>query len=323
MRYPVREGVALGGCPISLLDGDPLLVGQIIKWYRAEGYALHSTRLFRNALKELLDHAKSRRYLVEHPLQDQQLARNLRGFFKTEREAEPQEVKALTAEQARHFLAVAARESRLFTLLATGFATGPRLSELIALWTEDDQARLLEGRWTRQLHIYKALTQRMSRRNPQPKRLKNGADYYVDVPAHLSVILDAHRATLRTDRPWLFQTGTGTPFSHEHVQGEFKRILRRAGLDDPRYDFTPHSMRHTFASLHILAGKPAKWVSEQLGHKDVVVTLRTYAHWFRQSCPGAADDHGQALLGADATLGGTQVVQTPSLPTPNSAITLH
>src|SRR5262249_29762163 len=160
-------------------------------------------------------------------------------------------------------------------------------SELLALWTEDDQVRQLAGCWTRQLHVYKYLTQRMSRRIAQPKQLKNGANYHVDVPAHLGTILDAHRRTLRSDSPWLFQTGSGTPFSHGHVQGEFKRLLRLAGVDDPRFDFTPHSMRPTFASLHILAGKPAKWVSEQLGHRDVVITLRTYARWFRQACPGA------------------------------------
>src|SRR5262249_19175770 len=158
-------------------------------------------------------------------------------FFKTEREAEPEEVKAFTAEQARRFLAVAERDSRLFPVFATGFATGPRLSELLALWKEDDQVRQLEGHPTRQLHIYKALTQRMSRRTPQPKRLKNGANYYVDVPARLGIILDCHTRTLRPDALWLFQTSTGTPYSHEHVQGEFKRLLRRARLDDPRYDF--------------------------------------------------------------------------------------
>src|SRR5262245_30685007 len=242
LRYPLRPHVALGTCPLTVFDGDPDLIGALLKWYRDQGYAVHTVRLFRNALKELLDRATSRHYLLAHPMHDPQLQRDLRGFFKTERESEPDEVKAFTVEQARHFLAVAARDSRLFPVFATGFATGPRLSELLALWTEDDQIRQLAGCGIRQLHVYKCLTQRMSRRTPQPKQLKNGANYYVDVPAHLGTILDAHRPTLRRDAPWLFQTSTGTPYSHEHVQGEFKRLLRLAGLDDPRSDFTPHSM---------------------------------------------------------------------------------
>lgn len=73
-------------------------------------------------------------------------------------------------------------------------------------------------------------------------------------------------------------------------------MLKRAGLTDAG-DFSPHSMRHSFATLHILAGKPAKWVSEQLGHKDVTITLKIYAKWFRQVAVGAADDLGATLFG--------------------------
>jgi integrase len=169
------------------------------------------------------------------------------------------------------------------------------------------QMNLVYGRPTRQLHIYKELTQRMSRRTPEPKQLKTGANYHVDVPADLGAILDDHKRTLDPEVRWLFQTGNGTPFSHEHVQGEFKRLLRTAKLEDPRYDFTPHSMRHTFATLHILAGKPAKWVSEQLGHADVTVTLKIYAASFKMACPGAADAHGAQLFGARVALDGNQM----------------
>lgn len=323
VRYPVRPDVVIGTCPLTVFDGAPDLINAMLKWYRQQGYAVHTVRLFRNALKELLDRATSRHYLVAHPLHDTQLQRDLRGFFKTERRAEPDKVKAFTAEQARHFLTVAAAHSRLYPVFATGFATGPRLGELLALCVADDQPRQIAAHWTRQLHIERCLTQRMSRRTPQPGQLKTGANYYVDVPAALGTILDAHRQTLRPDAPWLFQTSTGTPYSHEHVQGEFKRLLRLAGLEDPRFDFTPHSMRHTFASLHILAGKPAKWVSEQLGHKDVVITLRTYASWFRQACPGAADDHGQTLFGPATALDGNQLAITAPQQLANPAITLH
>jgi len=49
----------------------------------------------------------------------------------------------------------------------------------------------------------------------------------VDVPAQLGAILDVHRHTPRQG-PWDFQTRNGTPYSHEHVQGEFKRIVKLA-----------------------------------------------------------------------------------------------
>jgi hypothetical protein len=80
------------------------------------------------------------------------------------------------------------------------------------------------------------------------------------------------------------------------VQKEFRRILKLAKLDGPEFDFSPHSMRHTFATLHILAGDDPKWVSEQLGHADVTVTFKIYAKWFKQVSRGAADAHGVRLF---------------------------
>jgi len=39
-----------------------------------------------------------------------------------------------------------------------------------------------------------------------------------------------------------------------------------------------HDLRHTFASLMLLAGTHAKIVSEMLGHSSVAFTLDTYSH---------------------------------------------
>ena len=82
-------------------------------------------------------------------------------------------------------------------------------------------------------------------------------------------------------------------------------------------------MRHTFATPHILDGRPAKWVSEQLGHADVTVTLKIYARWFKMACPGAADDYGATLLGSRVPLDGNEMA-TPSQPAfARPAPTLH
>ena len=41
---------------------------------------------------------------------------------------------------------------------------------------------------------------------------------------------------------------------------------------------TMHSLRHTFATRSLEAGRSVKWVSQQLGHRDASLTLNTYAH---------------------------------------------
>ena len=39
-----------------------------------------------------------------------------------------------------------------------------------------------------------------------------------------------------------------------------------------------HSLRHTFATLSLEAGRSVKWVSQQLGHRSASLTSDTYSH---------------------------------------------
>lgn len=56
-------------------------------------------------------------------------------------------------------------------------------------------------------------------------------------------------------------------------------------------------MRHSFASWHIVRGRNAKWVQQQLGHATIGITLDLYANWFTLSDTQAADTLGAALVG--------------------------
>jgi integrase len=55
----------------------------------------------------------------------------------------------------------------------------------------------------------------------------------------------------------------------------FRPILERAKL--PK-DFRLYDLRHTCATLLILAGENPKVVSERLGHATVMLTLDVYSH---------------------------------------------
>jgi integrase len=115
---------------------------------------------------------------------------------------------SLTLEQTHHFLATAERESPLFPLFATGFGTGPRLGELLALQRDDDAWHRQDGTRVRQLHICRQLNHRGSRKDPHPhgRKMDTGdgeGGYYVDAPAALGTILDTHKQTLRPDAPAL------------------------------------------------------------------------------------------------------------------------
>ncbi len=52
-----------------------------------------------------------------------------------------------------------------------------------------------------------------------------------------------------------------------------------------------HDLRHTYATLALLVGVPAKVVSERLGHSSVTVTLDLYSHVM----PALEGEHADAV----------------------------
>ena len=60
----------------------------------------------------------------------------------------------------------------------------------------------------------------------------------------------------------------------QEVTKEFTRFVREHNL--PHLTF--HGLRHAFATLGLLAGIPAKIVSEALGHSTMRITLDLYSH---------------------------------------------
>ena len=54
----------------------------------------------------------------------------------------------------------------------------------------------------------------------------------------------------------------------------FTAIVKRAGLPAIRL----HDVRHSYATAALAAGVPVKVLSQRLGHADIAVTLRVYAH---------------------------------------------
>jgi len=75
----------------------------------------------------------------------------------------------------------------------------------------------------------------------------------------------------------------------------FKVALKKAKL--PTH-FSPHSLRHTFASLHLAAGQPATWVQQQLGHQSIAITVDLYGAWMQTEKRDAADSLERLVSGS-------------------------
>jgi integrase len=73
---------------------------------------------------------------------------------------------------------------------------------------------------------------------------------------------------------WVFAIRSGEPPDPQHVRAIFRKVLRATGL--PKH-YTPHCLRHTFASLLLQRGESVPWVQQQLGHASYSLTVDTYA----------------------------------------------
>ncbi|MFY9928781.1 MAG: tyrosine-type recombinase/integrase, partial [Streptosporangiaceae bacterium] len=74
----------------------------------------------------------------------------------------------------------------------------------------------------------------------------------------------------------------GTPVHPEWYSGEFRRLLRRAGLRK----ITLHDSRHTTLTLMEHAGVPISIISKWAGHYDSAFTQKPTSMRARKTCNG-------------------------------------
>jgi integrase len=123
---------------------------------------------------------------------------------------------------------------------------------------------------------------------------KSGAERTIDLSARAVQELRAHLTTRKAHklkRAWpempepFFCSQTGTHPDLRNVRDAFARVVKRAKLSHA----TPHGLRHTFASLLLVAGVDVYYVSRMLGHASISETVDTYGRWLPANRPGALD----------------------------------
>ena len=90
----------------------------------------------------------------------------------------------------------------------------------------------------------------------------------------------------------LFRARRGGPIRESRfAQDHFKPLLKSAELPAIRL----YDLRHTAATISLIAGVSPKVISEQLGHASVAFTLDVYSH-ILPHMQDAAAEKVQALL---------------------------
>ncbi len=164
------------------------------------------------------------------------------------------------------------RALRLYALLETLYASGLRVSELIAqprnVLAADDRVLTITG--------------------------KGGRERLVPLNDAARGALAAHLAALKNDEglaasSWLFPTGDGGQhITRQRLGQELKGLALAANLDPARV--SPHVLRHAFASHLLERGADLRTVQQLLGHADISTT-QIYTHVIEERLRRLVEQH--------------------------------
>ncbi|HZJ13156.1 MAG TPA: site-specific tyrosine recombinase XerD [Methyloceanibacter sp.] len=180
-----------------------------------------------------------------------------------------------TAKQASATAAEGAprrRALRLYALLEMLYASGLRVSELIALprnvLVADDRVLTIKG--------------------------KGGRERLVPLNDAARDALGVHLAALQEDKrqsasAWLFPTGGGGQhITRQRFGQELKALALAANLEPARV--SPHVLRHAFASHLLERGADLRTVQQLLGHADISTT-QIYTHVIEERLRRLVEQH--------------------------------
>jgi integrase/recombinase XerD len=163
------------------------------------------------------------------------------------------------SENAKQPLAQRLRATRLLCLLEVVYATGLRVSELVALPAtaarRDERMLIVRGKGGKERLV------------PLNKQAKRAMSEYLEL-----------RATAERDAKskWLFPSfGEQGHLTRQHFARELKALGEACGIRSER--LSPHVLRHAFASHLLHNGADLRVVQTLLGHADISTT-QIYTH---------------------------------------------
>ena len=204
----------------------------------AKGYAKSYINKTFSVLKHMFTKALDWEMIDEIALQKLRRVKNLSGMNKILRYLSTEEINLLISNCPPH----------LKPIVLVALNTGMRKSEILHLtWDRVDLKNRL---------ILLDRTKNGERREIPMNNLT--VKLFSSLPRHLRV-------------PYVFYNNKQKPY--KNVTEGFQSALKKSGIKNFRF----HDLRHTFASILVMAGVDISSVSELLGHTSIKMTQR-YAH---------------------------------------------
>jgi integrase len=256
---------ALGSRQVSTISPDDL-----VAWYasqRRSGSAAWSIRARWVPLRSLLGYAARNGLITANPADV--LRRRERPKLGRPRD------RFLTSAEIEALLSKSRGSASLIVPLL--LFSGLRIGELLGLtWGDIDFGR-------REIRVRYQMSRKGNVRIPL--KTENGRREVI-LMAEVAHRLRKARLAARfaADGDLIISNGLGRTLGHRKLSALFATTRDAAGLEG----VTPHTCRHTFASILIDQGRTVEFVSQQLGHASTKTTWDTYVHLFR------AREHAEA-----------------------------
>jgi integrase len=261
-------------------DISPAKIVAFLGELKASGRVDNGVLLIYAVLRSVLTKAVRDGIIVRNPASS--LGRELK-LSKKGRQRQDQ-IKAFTKEQRSRFLNTCLEHAPdwypLFQFIAS---TGVRIGEACGIHLDEVDLETQKAKVTGT--IYEGIK----------TSTKTGIVREVDLSGRCIEMLRRHIIKLK-ERALATGTKAEILFPSRHSAKEyltteaardvFHRICKKAGLGE---HFTPHCLRHTYATLLLIEGVSPQYVQQQLGHTTISMTMDTYGKWMPQPGRGAVD----------------------------------
>lgn len=207
----------------------------------------------------------------------------------------------LDDEEARRFLSAVLeeRDIRKKAAFVVLLFTGLRRGELCGLsWQDIDEEEQI-------IHVVRASQYQQGKGVVEVPTKNVSSVRAVKVPAFVMEVLQEYRAFWNRQRlawgdAWqgeagrLFVQHDGKPINPDTINYWLNDFLKRHGLEH----ITPHSLRHTFATLQIAAGVDIRTLQARTGHAQASTLVNIYSHALKSAQEAASDALESVLLPA-------------------------
>ena len=205
------------------------------------------------------------------------------------------QVEIFTRQEAVEMLSCLEDEQLQYKVIVyLAIMSGAREGELVGLKFSD--VDFINHRITIERSAYKLTGQPVQTKPPKDSDVRTVKvdEYTIDLIRQLKAEKEREQFRLGTawqGDEWLFTTWNGSIMFPSTPSHWFRDFLKRHNLKHRKF----HALRHTSATLLLLAGTNVKQVSGRLGHADLRITNQ-YLHCIAEADEAAANALGSMLI---------------------------